>query len=802
MKPLIHRSLFLAALSISITAAAQTQVVKGTVKDADTQMPLVGAAIVLYGSEPTVAVTTDPEGRFRIEQVPLGRQVFLVSSMGYKDLTMDNVLVTAGKEVVLDLLLEPSVESLKEVVVTGERTKDRPSNELAKVSARTFSLEEVTRFSGGRNDVARLATNFAGVTAANDARNDIIVRGNSPTGLLWRVEGLPVGTTNHFATLGTTGGPVSALNTNLLRTSDFITSAFPAEYGNANAAVFDVKFRDGNADKHEFTAQMAAFSGAELMAEGPLNRERQSSYLVSGRYGIAGAAATGTTAIPYFQDLGFKLNFGNGRAGRFTLFGMGGTSSIDFIGAEIDSTDLFADPSTNSYFTSTIGLAGISHFLQLNERSYVKTIVGATFLGTEFLQDNLLDGTSEQQERSYRATEVVDEETRYTVSTQYNAKVNPRLRIRAGLVNEMYSLTSTVYDRDSRIGIPDANGDSIPDYFVTYRDVDGTTDLLQVYAQGEHSFTDELSLTLGVHAQYFDLNDDLMAGPRAALSWRFRPKHRLSLAYGLHGQMVSLPILFYQEEVAPGITERTNEDLRFQKSHHMVLAYDLRFADNWRLKAEVYHQSLFDLPIENTSSSYSAVNEGADFVFTEHGSLVSEGTGTNQGVELTVERFLSKGFYALTTLSLFESRYTGSDGVERNTGFANDYVYNVLLGKEWAIGKAKRNAITFDTKFTTSGGRPFSPVDLEATRANGGREVYVDEEAYSLRYDSYLRLDVKFGVRLNGQGGRVSHQFFVDLQNVTDRSNIFVQRYDPVTDRINPVYQNGFFPDFMYRIQF
>jgi hypothetical protein len=777
---------------------AQGQVVKGTVRDAASQATLPGATVLLVGSDPPLGTTTDLDGRFRLEAVPLGRQQLQVSFIGYQPAVVPNVLVTAGKEVVLDIALVASVESLKEVVITGERGKDRPVNELAKVSARTFSLEEVTRYSGGRNDVARLATNFAGVSAANDSRNDIVVRGNSPTGLLWRIEGLPIGTTNHFGTLGTTGGPVSALNTNLLRTSDFLSGAFPAEYGNANAAVFDVKFRNGNTDKHEFTAQMAAFSGAELMAEGPISRKNQSSYLVSYRYGIAGAAATGTSAVPYFQDIGFKLTSGNTKLGRFELFGMGGRSSIDFLGAEIDSTDLFADPTVDTYFTSDIGLLGLSHFLQLDDRSYLRTMVGTTYLGTTFLQNNILGAASDQDAVRYTATDARDREQRYTVSTQYNRKFSPRLSLRAGLVNEVYDLDIDWQDRDRRAGIPDDNGDSIPDYFIQVRDVQGTIDLFQAHAQAEYKFTDELSVTAGLQGQYLDLNDDVLVAPRAALAWQFRPRQRLSLAYGLHGQLVPLPILLYTDPA----TGATNTGLPFQKAHHLVLAYDHRFAGDWRVKAEAYHQWLFDVAVEDTASSYSAINEGADFIFTERAGLVANGTGRNYGLELTVEKFLSKGYYALVTASVFDSRYTGSDGVERNTGFANQYVLNTLFGKEWAIGKAKRNAITFDTKFTTSGGRPYSPIDLEATRANLGREVYVDSAAYSQRYDAYLRLDVKFGIRINGKGGKVSHQFFVDLQNITDRENIFVERYNPVTDRVSPVYQNGFFPDFMYRIQF
>ncbi len=304
---------------IGAALAAQTQVVKGTIIDSQSESPLFGANVILVGSNPLVGATTDPDGKFRIEGVPIGRQAFAIQYIGYKSITVPNVLVTSGKEVVLSLKLEESVESLEEVVVTSEADKDLPINDLAKISARTFSLEEVTRFSGGRNDVARLATSFAGVSAPDDSRNDIVVRGNSPVGLLWRIEGIPVATTNHFATQGTTGGPVNALNTNLLRTSDFLTGAFPAEYGNANSAVFDVNFRNGNTDKVEFTGQVSAFSGLEFMTEGPISKKNGSSFILSYRYGIASLAATGTAATPFYQDLSFKLNFGKTKFGTFEL---------------------------------------------------------------------------------------------------------------------------------------------------------------------------------------------------------------------------------------------------------------------------------------------------------------------------------------------------------------------------------------------------------------------------------------------------------------------------------------------------
>lgn len=787
-------------LLMSGSLIAQTQVVKGQILDLQAEYPLIGATIKLIGSDPVQGAITDVNGSFRIENVPFGRQVFAVQYIGYKSITIPNVLVTAGKEVVLNLMLEESVEKLEEVVITADANKDLPMNDLAKVSARTFSIEEVTRFSGGRNDPAKLAASYAGVSSTNDARNDIVVRGNSPTGLLWRIEGIPIASTNHFSTLGTTGGPVNALNTNMLRTSDFLTGAFPAEYGNANAAVFDIMFRNGNTDKFEFTGQMAAYTGLEFMAEGPINKERNASFLTSYRYGIASLAATGTSASPFYQDLSFKVNLGDYTFGRVELFGIFGRSNIDFLGDETDETDLFADPNVDSFVESEIGLLGLAHTYRFGKNTYLKTSFGASTNGNEYIQDNRILDENDLLIKKYRATNSDTRENRYTVTSTLTSKLNAKWTLRAGFLNETYDMNIFSEDRDDRVSIPDVNNDSIPDYFLLNRDFDQTYNLFQTYAQAEYRLTDDLSTTFGIHTQNHGFTNDFILEPRAAISWKKTPTQRWSIAYGLHGQAIPAPILFYREETSPGVTTPTNEDLDFMKAHHFVLGYDQNLGPDWRLKTEVYYQQLYDIPVEQTVSSYSILNEGSDFIFEEKGSLVNEGTGFNYGIEATLEKFFSRDYYMLLTTSIFDSQYEGSDGVQRNTAFNNNYVLNVLFGKEWKFGKSNQNAWTFDTKITTSGGRPYSPIDLVATRANAGREIRMEEIAFSERYGQYFRWDVKFGVRLNKR--KVSHQFFVDFQNISNRKNEFIRRYNSVTDEINLVEQIGFFPDVLYRIQF
>lgn len=789
---------FVLFLSSFFTIAAQEgQTVKGAVVDQQSELPIIGATIELLTVDPVMGTVTDLDGYFSIENVPVGRHQLRISYLGYSSVTIPNVLVTSGKQVDLNIGLEESVVQMDEVVVTSKVEKGKAQNEMATISARSFNLEEVTRFSGGRNDVARLAGSFAGVAVADDSRNDIVIRGNSPTGVLWRLNGIPIPNPNHFSTLGTTGGPVSALNPNLLKTSDFLTSAFPAEYGNALAGVFDIGFRSGNKDEHEFTMQLAAFSGLEAMAEGPLTKDKNSSFLVSYRHSFVELAdatgiPVGTNATPNYRDLSFNVDFAKTKAGKFSIFGIAATSDIDFLGDEIDEDDLFASPNEDAYVKSRLGIVGLKHNIIVGDGAYIRTVVSASTSRNNYDQDNLnSDGDK------LRVIEVEDITDTYALSSYFNKKFNAQFTLRAGIMAQHFQLDTQVDDRDD---LPDTNGDGEPDW-VTLRDFEGGMNLVQAFAQGVYRFTDEWSLQLGLHGQYLDINDTYAVEPRVALNWQVHSQHRLSLGYGLHHQMQPLPVFFFTEEVSPGVYERTNEGLDFTRSHHFVLGHDWRMNESWRTKLEVYYQDVSNVPVETHPSSFSLLNAGADFVFPELGSLVNEGTGINYGTELTIEKFFSKGYYGLLTASVFDSRYEGSDGIERNTAFNNGYVVNVLAGKEFKIGKDKRNAITFDMKATRAGGRYYTPVNLEASQF-AGVEVLREDLAYSERHDPYFRLDVKFGYQLNSKKRRMSQQFFIDLQNVTNNENIFVRRYNEQTNEVNDVYQSGFFPDILYRIQF
>lgn len=787
---------FVVSLLLQFSNAQLTQTIKGTVIDTDSEIPLIGATVQVISLASAIGAVTDMDGRFRLENIPVGRHVVQISYLGYNTVTIPNVILSSGKEVELNIALSEAFGLLEEITITAEVDKDKSVNEMAAISAKTFSLEEVTRYSGGRNDASRLVSNYAGVATADNSRNDIVIRGNSPAGVLWRLEGVPIPNPNHFSTLGTTGGPVSALNTNLLKNSDFITSAFPSEYGNALSGVFDVGFRSGNKDKFEFTAQMAAFSGLELMAEGPLNASKNSSFLISYRHSFVALASglgldIGTNATPDYKDLTFKFDFGTGRFGKFSIFGIAGTSDIAFLGADIDDTDIFAEADADSRADSELGVVGVTHNLLLSDRSYIKTVVSASRASNDFSQERYLD---ELLTTKYDNTAVSDQTDRIAMTSYLNTKHTNRLTTRAGITIERLQLTSSARDRE---GNPDVDLDGLPDW-QQLRDVDGGITVVQPFVQTKMKISEALTLHAGFHGQYLDINDDLILEPRAAINYTVTERSSISVGYGHHSQVQPLPVLFFLSPDATGTLQPQNQDLSFTKAHHFVLGYDYKPAANWRTKIETYYQHLYDVPVDQFASTFSLLNAGADFVFPETGHLRNDGTGRNYGIEVTVEKFFSNNYYGLLTGSLFQSKYKGSDGIERSTAFNNEYVLNLLAGKEWKI--SKKYAVTTDFKVTTAGGRHYTPIDLVASRALQS-EVQDDALAFSEQFDPYFRLDLKLGIRMNSSR-RFSQIFALDFQNLTNRENPFIRRYNRSTNEVNTVLQSGFFPDILWRIQF
>ena len=799
MKNLIEILIILGFILLGISAKSQTptQTIRGSVIDKENLMPLIGAEIAILTTVPISGTITGVDGHFKIENVPVGRHDLRINYLGYETMGIPNLLVTSGKEIVLNLEMLESAVQLEVATVIAAQDKSGTLNEMATVSARSFSVEETSRYAGSFYDPARMATNYAGVNvgSSDDLTNEIVVRGNSPRGVMWRLEGVEIPNPNHFGSMGNSGGGISMLSSSTLSNSDFYTGAFPAEFGNALSGVFDLNMRTGNNEKREYAFMLGAL-GVEAAAEGPFHQNGRGSYLVNFRYStLAVLEAVGLSPVgdvlPKYADVSFKLNMPTKRAGNFALFGLGGQNSAVFH-PEIDSSSYDPDNDDDWGFEErqVAGNLGLSHRILLSDHSYLKTVA---LVSHERLieEDYWLDPEKNFTRHNDVKNEVVSNAAR--ISTMYNLKVNARNTFRAGLIYSYLTFDFKYYDDDN---FDEEKGEQQ----ILLFDNDGTTATLQGYAQWKHRFDNQWTFNAGLHYSQMMLNNKFSIEPRAALTWQIDEKQSLSAAVGIHSKMEHLAAYLFEGTLPDGTNRVPNKNLGLTKSMHAVLGYDRRLGENMRMKLEAYYQHLYDVPVESIpGSTHSIINafDIWDIIGAEQ--VNNDGTGRNYGIDLTLEKFFSNNYYFLVTGSLFESRYTPINKVEFPTRFDGRYNLTVLGGKEFKVGKNKKNIIGLNGKLILSGGNRFTPIDLEASRQTGDHEI-LEDQRFAEWAGAYGRLDLGVSYKINRP--KLTHTILLDIQNVTNRQNIFTLYYDDDTQQIERYTQNGLFPIINYRVEF
>lgn len=760
--------------AVSALAFAQpAQTVKGRVVDTESQQPVIGANVIVTSVTPILGGVTDTEGNFRIEKVPVGRHSFKITSIGYDDAFVQEINVGSGKEVELNIKLTESFRSLNEVVVKAQKENGAPLNDMVSVSGRSFTVDQTKRFAASVNDPARMAMSFAGVAATDDGSNQLIIRGNSPKGMLWRMEGVEIPNPNHFAQEGASGGGISALSANVLGNSDFLTGAFPAEYGNATSGVFDLKLRKGNNEKREYAMQ-AGILGLDFAAEGPIGPKGGASYLANYRYSTLsvlnkiGVNLNGDASID-FQDGAFKVYIPYDDKVVVSVWGLGGIS-----------TSKVNDDDWNETFKSNRGMVGVNYLRYINSKSYMENIVSysATSQTGDFYDKNT-DATYQQK--------FVNQALR--LSSLYNCKLNARNTMRLGII--INHLDFNLYDKDNEDGPYEINVDR-----------KGNTQLFQAYAQWKSRLTPTVTLNAGLHGMLLALNNRYSIEPRVGVRWAVAPRSTVSFGAGLHSKTESISTYFAQVKVSDDKTDLLNKNLKLTKSAHLVAGYEFRPSESWRVLAETYYQHHYNIPIgpPNTTTPYllhnSQLNEISGFV---SDSLTSDGKGKSYGLELTVEKSLTAGIYLMSTTSLYQSKYTGRDGIERDSRFNGKYVQNLLAGKEWRVGKSKTNIFAANIKLLAAGGNRTTPVDLEKSREKGRTERDWSR-SYSEQLPAYFRTDLRVSYTKNKK--RTTSTISLDIQNVTNRLNAFDRYYNKKEDRVKLITQTGMLPILNYRLEF
>lgn len=781
--------LHILAIFVPILTYGQTytSVLKGTIIDKDSRQPLTGVNVAVVSISPVMGAATDDKGLFVIRGLPTGRVNIKMTYIGYEDAYLGQILVGTGKETYVNIEMQERVNSIQEVVVDGGKDKSRPNNNFATVSATSFSVEQTKRYAGTLNDPSRMVQTFPGVVSSGDDNNAIVIRGNSPRGLLWRMEGIEIPNPNHFAgSEGSTGGGVSILSANMLANTDFYTGAFPAQYGNATSGVFDLNLRKGNQDKREYTLQVGVL-GLEAALEGPFSKKYKGSYLVNYRYSTLNILALmglpiGGNQVPKYQDLSFNFSFPTKHIGNFTLFGIGGISSLGNNASSDTTKFVTLSDRTEEKLGQKVGVVGVTHtFLFKDHKTSLKTVVSLSGTdngyGADTVNNQLVKAPLENN--SFRYIYIRG-------ATNLNRKIDPRNTVMAGVSFQI------IHYRLHQDGLNDTTG-----VYSTQIDTRGLTYLLEGYWQWRHRFSDRLFLSGGLHLTYGGINNKFYVEPRIGGEYRLTEKMNLTAGMGLHSRMDAVST--YMAQLPAGSTYDLNQNrhLDFSRSLHFVLGYNWNFAKDFRLRAEVYYQYLFSVPVGvGPDGFFSVINLNDGFVSIP---LVSAGKGRNYGLEITVEKYFTHNYYFLYTLSLFDSKYKGTDGVWRNTIYNSNYVMNLLGGKEFIVGKRKINRIGVNAKIIWRGGTRDTPIDLAASEA-AGTTVYDNSQTNSIRLPDYFRVD--FGANYRRNKKKYAWMLSLDIQNVINRENVAYRSYDRYAHAIVYKRNLGIIPVLSYKVEF
>ncbi|MBX2983192.1 MAG: TonB-dependent receptor [Flavobacteriales bacterium] len=744
----------------------------GQVVDARSFQPVPGAAVLLIPGNISLTTTSDSTGHFRIAGIPVGHYALRVAAVGYDTLEIPELWLRAGKQAEQRLELSPAASELGAVTVSA-MAREQPE----RMGVRPFTVEQSLRWPATFFDPGRLVTALPGVVNANDQANHLIIRGNSPNANAYTLEGLEIVNPNHTGNAGTasdlptlSGGGVNMLSAQMLGPSQLLTGVFPMDRGNALGGILDMNLRNGSMHQQEWTAQ-AGLLGIDLSTEGPIGKGGRSSYLANYRYstvGILGALGVdlGDEEIN-FQDLAFHVALPLGKRGEAHLFGLGGNSSNVFEAVH-DTTEWEVDKdSRNIDYSSKMGAAGGRVRMPIGERTSISAAVAISANDQERTEDRLLPDYSVGGH-----TKATLSERKLSGMVQLDGAVGARLR---------YSIGGSGLERS----LSDTRDDEITGW------------LLRPWLNARWSITDRLQATVGIGLSYFSFTEETVAEPRASLQWRMKRGRALALAAGVRSQLPQW------QSFSPGLqTFFAQAPIGLTRSQDVVLGYDHPVNERVKFHVETYYQYLMDVPVYALGQflsyvdGFSMVNVWDEFVYLP---LISTGTATNMGVELSVDHHFANGIFYQVNTSLYNSQYMDASSGEHDTRWNGQYIFNLFGGKEFKKVKEDRvRTWGVSGRLNVMGGMRESPINVRMSEAIDGT-VFMGPE-WSEQLAPFYRIDLRVYLKKDRQGH--TGMWSLDLQNVTNAQNEAFRYYDSRKGEVITKYQLGIIPNLSYRIEF
>jgi hypothetical protein len=732
------------------------QTIKGVISDSDSGKPLEGANISFAASNFSGGTISDSSGYFRLT-VPVGRVLLKVSHIGYYEREIDAVQVGSGKAVDIRVELEEISYQTAEININaGERQWLTPKSGA---SVKKLQSEDAARFAGGYFDPLRMVANMAGVTSANsDESNEIVIRGNSPRYLQWRLEGFEIPNPNHLANgQASSSGAYSAISTNVLSNFDFYTGSFPPEFGNALSGIMDLYLREGNRDKHEKGFQLSVV-GAELALEGPIGKEQKNSYLFNLRYAnfnflkyLNVIDPADLSIVPSSFDLALKACFNSTPLGNFEVFGLATQSQAG--DAQVRNIDEIKSGENDDFLERdamiSTGIVNSFHFK--NGKTFLRTQ-----LGYSFSKENWDEGFTDTL-LVHTATEKEDFRTSFlTFSSSLSHKASPTLFFKAG-VEYRYTIAQMY-----------ANRYVSPTQTDTLLDNQGSANRGNAYLLLKWKPLPQMEITPGFNCSYSGLTREILFEPRVGIHFLLTDNQAFNLGTGFHSCAEPMPIYYYRVKINNTLRQVANSELNQTRAFHLTAGYRKIFPGKIHLSIEAYLQSLTNVPVaDDIKSQYSILNAAQGLPDRK---LVNTGEGKNKGIEITLDKGFSGGYYFLATLSLFDSKYLAPDKVWYPSYYNSKFTSNFVAGKEFVVGKKRQNLLGINIRNMLRGGYRYTPV-WESKSHEKKRIIYDTSKTYHAQLPAFNRVDFGLSYRINKP--KTSYIFAADIQNLLNRHNVY-----------------------------
>lgn len=753
-----------AALLMAVPAAAQSAAMlgslTGTVLDRATRQPVADAQIGVVGTP--LSTTSNAAGRFTIARVPVGTRTLRVIRIGFAPTVVADLLVNPGRPTQTVVIVTGVASSLSNVrVVSGSTTTDAPR---AMPNSRiTMSYEEIRRSPGAVGDVSRLVQAMPGVLTGNDTRNDIIARGGSPMENLMLIDGIEVPNINHFAGLGTTGGPIGMINNELVRSATFLAGGFGPKYGNRLSSVLDIALREGNADRWRTELDVSS-AGAGVIGEGPIGSN--ATFIVSARQSFLAllAPALGLTAVPYTTNFQLKTAIHAGPRNEIGIIGLGGFDRINFESIADDDAD--PAPPGSTRFRGDRWTGGVTWQRLLGTRGIGTLLVSGSTSANDIRVLELALGPLPVFTNDVRENEFVakyDFQLSLTGLADVAAGVSARrLSIRSGL--------------DSPFGVRTPFSAVPARVDTTSIDVNEGAEIGAGYVELSRTFG-RVDLTGSGRVDYFVKSAATRFSPRAAASVRLSEVVTVSGTWGRYNQQV--PFVYLANVAA-------NARLAPMQADHSVLSLRWTPRSSLLFSVEGFDRQYRDYPVAVRYPQLSLANTGdqigvQDLIIP----MRSAGTGRSRGVELFVQQKLTTSTYGQLSYTRSRVEHRALDGIWRAGGYDAPTLLTAILG-------AKRGTLwEFSTRGSYSSGRPLSPLNVGASTTQN-RLVFDVDRLNSERTPAYMRLDVRVDRRFAVRSSWLAMYF--EIQNVNNRENRSVQQWNTKSRAIEWRPQLALFP--------